>query len=178
MTATNRLGHRLLARGWHGGAVQAWLSGGVRLTAPGLSGRGRLAVLPAFRAPGLPDPVASRGAARQPSAPTSAAASHCRARPGVRCPCPGVRAQVWAWSDERVSWTDRVPVVMEYLGDRGLVCLVKMDGERQHKRWTVVITGKEIAEHPVRVDGNSLDYCFDSALKVLCRLMPGLDDLV
>ncbi|BCJ60723.1 hypothetical protein Jiend_41450 [Micromonospora endophytica] len=73
MTADDRLGHGLLARGWHGCAVGAWLSGDVRLTAPGLSGRGRLAVPPALRAPGPRYPVASREAARQPIAPRSLA---------------------------------------------------------------------------------------------------------
>lgn len=72
MTVGDRLGHRLLARGWHGCAVGAWLSGGVRLTASGLSGRGRLAVSAAARAPGPRYPVASREAARQPIAPASA----------------------------------------------------------------------------------------------------------
>lgn len=53
-----------------------------------------------------------------------------------------------------------------------------MDGERRHKCGTVVVTGKAIAEHPVRVDGNSLDYCLGSVLKILRPLVPGLDDLV
>lgn len=48
------------------------LSGGVRLTAPGPRGRGRIALSPAPRAPGPRYAVASREAARQPIAPTSA----------------------------------------------------------------------------------------------------------
>ncbi|NIL55860.1 hypothetical protein HCB18_02060 [Salinispora arenicola] len=47
MTVEDRLGHGLLADGWHSGAVGVWMSGGVWLTLP-RPGRERLAVPPAL----------------------------------------------------------------------------------------------------------------------------------
>lgn len=71
---------------------------------------------------------------------------------------------------------ERVPEVLEALGDLGLVGLVKFDGERQHKRWTVVITGQPLAESLVRVDGNTLDYCLDVALAAARAKLPSIPD--
>lgn len=49
MTVEDRLGHGLLADGWHSGAVGVWMSGGMWLTLP-RPGRERLAVPPALHA--------------------------------------------------------------------------------------------------------------------------------
>ncbi|GAA1788267.1 hypothetical protein GCM10009682_07990 [Luedemannella flava] len=67
---------------------------------------------------------------------------------------------------------DRVADVLAALGDLGLVSLVKFDGEREHKRWTVVITGRPLADGGVRVDGNTLDYCLDRALAAARTKLP------
>jgi hypothetical protein len=76
-----------------------------------------------------------------------------------------------------MDWSDRLPELMERLGDAGLVFLVKMDGEREHKRWTVVVTGKPLTERPIRVDGNTLQYCLKHALQALRAAIPTLPDL-
>jgi hypothetical protein len=67
---------------------------------------------------------------------------------------------------------ERVPEILEALGERGLVSLVKFDGERQHKRWTVVISGQPLADSSVRVDGNTLGYCLDHALATVRAKLP------
>ncbi len=67
---------------------------------------------------------------------------------------------------------NRMPEVMASLGDLGLVCLVKIDGERDHHQWTVVISGELLAERFVRVDGHSLEYCLAESLSSLRELLP------
>ncbi|MEU6023643.1 hypothetical protein [Micromonospora sp. NPDC047134] len=41
-----------------------------------------------------------------------------------------------------MRWNECVPELLEHLGKMGLVGLVKIDGEREHKPWTVVISGQ------------------------------------
>ncbi|MEU4472923.1 hypothetical protein [Micromonospora sp. NPDC023888] len=55
----------------------------------------------------------------------------------------------------------------------GLVGLVKIDGEREHKPWTVVISGQRLDGASIRLDGNSLDYCLHHAVAALRPHFPG-----
>jgi hypothetical protein len=74
--------------------------------------------------------------------------------------------------ESTVGLADRVPEVLGSLGDLGLVCLVKIDGEREHKQWTVVISGEPLVDSFVRIDGNSLEYCLTKALARLREILP------
>ena len=63
-----------------------------------------------------------------------------------------------------MTWDECVPELLGHLGEMGLVGLVKIDGERERKPWTVVITGQRLQDAPIRVDGNSLEYCLRHAV--------------
>ncbi|MGC4805596.1 hypothetical protein [Micromonospora sp. DT233] len=65
-----------------------------------------------------------------------------------------------------------MPELLAHLGEMGLVGLVKIDGEREHKPWTVVITGQRLGESFIRFDGNSLDYCLRHAVAALRERFP------
>ncbi|WP_422751634.1 hypothetical protein [Micromonospora sp. WMMD1219] len=58
------------------------------------------------------------------------------------------------------------------LGEMGLVGLVKIDGERERKPWTVVISGQRLGGASIRVDGHSLDYCLKYAVAALDERFP------
>lgn len=58
-----------------------------------------------------------------------------------------------------MGWDERAPELMAHLGELGMIGIVKIDGEREHKPWTVVISGQRLGEASIRCDGNSLDYC-------------------
>ncbi|TDC42794.1 hypothetical protein [Micromonospora sp. KC213] len=75
-----------------------------------------------------------------------------------------------------MGWDERVPELLARLGELGLVGIVKIDGERDHKPWTVVISGQRLGGASIRCDGNSLDYCLRSAVAALCERYP--DELV
>ncbi|MEU7843466.1 hypothetical protein AB0B39_21215 [Micromonospora sp. NPDC049114] len=66
-----------------------------------------------------------------------------------------------------------MPELLEQLGEMGLVGLVKIDGERERKPWTVVISGERLAGAAIRVDGHSLEYCLRHVVAALH--VPGLD---
>ncbi|MEV0881686.1 hypothetical protein AB0I85_28090 [Micromonospora echinofusca] len=53
-----------------------------------------------------------------------------------------------------------------------LVGLVKIDGEREHKPWTVVISGQRLDGALIRLDGNSLDHCLRHAVAALRERFP------
>ena len=61
---------------------------------------------------------------------------------------------------------------MTALGELGLTCIVKVDGEREHKQWTVVVSGAPLAESLVRIDGDGLEYCLAKALEKLRVIRP------
>ncbi|MFC4148064.1 hypothetical protein ACFO0M_17560 [Micromonospora mangrovi] len=65
-----------------------------------------------------------------------------------------------------------MPELFAHLGEMGLVGLVKIDRERKHKPWTVVITGQRLNAAAIRVDGNSLDYCLRYAVAALRERFP------
>ncbi|MFI6228518.1 hypothetical protein ACIBCR_14545 [Micromonospora echinospora] len=65
-----------------------------------------------------------------------------------------------------------MPELLERLGDLGLVGIVKIDGEREHKPWTVVISGQRLGGASIRCDGNSLNDCLRSAVAVLRERYP------
>ncbi|WP_345624989.1 hypothetical protein [Rugosimonospora acidiphila] len=52
---------------------------------------------------------------------------------------------------------------------------MKVDGEREHLPWTVVISGRALGEGAIRFDGPSLDYCVAHSLAELRRRMPAVD---
>ncbi|WP_074319383.1 hypothetical protein [Micromonospora cremea] len=62
------------------------------------------------------------------------------------------------------------------LGDRGLVAVVKMDGERQRGRWTVLVSGKPLGGELVRWDGDDLDAGLSGLMAALRERVPGLFD--
>ncbi|MGC4771631.1 hypothetical protein ACLQ25_22025 [Micromonospora sp. DT44] len=66
-----------------------------------------------------------------------------------------------------------MPELLEHLGEMGLVALVKIDGERERKPWTVVISGQRLDGASIRVDGNGLDYCLKHAVAALHDRFPG-----
>ncbi|GIJ12350.1 hypothetical protein ACFFMR_22075 [Micromonospora andamanensis] len=72
-----------------------------------------------------------------------------------------------------MGWDERVPELLAHLGDLGLIGLVKIDGEREHKPWTVVISGQRLGVAAIRVDGNSLDYCLGHVVAALRERLPG-----
>jgi hypothetical protein len=66
---------------------------------------------------------------------------------------------------------------MGRLGDLGYVCLVKVDGEREHHVWTVLISGGALASAYVRSEGHSVDYCMTDTLAKLRIQVPDLPSL-
>ncbi|WP_346120726.1 hypothetical protein [Micromonospora coerulea] len=62
------------------------------------------------------------------------------------------------------------------LGDRGLVAIVKMDGERQRGRWTVLVSGRPLGGDVVRWDGDDLDAGLSRVMAKLQERGPGLLD--
>ncbi|MEU1889122.1 hypothetical protein ABZ491_27005 [Micromonospora rifamycinica] len=71
-----------------------------------------------------------------------------------------------------MGWDECLPELLAHLGEMGLVGLVKIDGEREHKPWTVVIAGERLDGASIRVDGNSLDYCLRHAIAALRERFP------
>ncbi|WP_232521480.1 hypothetical protein [Micromonospora phaseoli] len=65
-----------------------------------------------------------------------------------------------------------MPELLAHLGEMGPVGLVKIDGDREHKPWTMVISGERLDGASIRVDGNSLDYCLRHAIAVLRERLP------
>jgi hypothetical protein len=62
------------------------------------------------------------------------------------------------------------------LGDHGLVAIVKMDGERERGRWTVLVSGKPLGGELVRWDGDDLDAGLSRVMAKLQERVPGLLD--
>ncbi|MEV1333929.1 hypothetical protein AB0J20_30635 [Micromonospora costi] len=62
------------------------------------------------------------------------------------------------------------------LGDHGLVAIVKMDGERERGRWTVLVSGKPLGGELVRWDGDDLDAGLSRVMAKLRERVPGLLD--
>ncbi len=58
------------------------------------------------------------------------------------------------------------------LADRGLVALVKADGERRSGRWTVVVSGQPLGEDYIRWDGDDLSAGLSQVTSVLSRRVP------
>lgn len=80
-----------------------------------------------------------------------------------------------------MGWDECLTELLVQLGDRGLVAIVKMDGERQRGRWTVLVSGKPLGAEPgqwepVRWDGDDLDAGLSSVLSTLNERVPGLLD--
>ncbi len=59
-------------------------------------------------------------------------------------------------------------------GDHGLVAIVKMDGERERGRWTVLGSGKPLGGELVRWDGDDLDAGLSRVMAKLRERVPGL----
>lgn len=71
-----------------------------------------------------------------------------------------------------MRWDECVPELLEHLGEMGLVGLVKIDGERERKPWTVVISGQRLGGASIRVDGSSLEYCLRRVVAALRERFP------
>ncbi|MDW5322873.1 hypothetical protein [Plantactinospora sp. KLBMP9567] len=71
-----------------------------------------------------------------------------------------------------MGWDERVPELLTRLGELGLVGIVKIDGEREHKPWTVVISGQRLDGASIRCDGNSLDHCLRHVVARLHERFP------
>ncbi|GAA4574310.1 hypothetical protein GCM10023176_41110 [Micromonospora coerulea] len=81
-----------------------------------------------------------------------------------------------------MGWDECLTELLVELGDRGLVATVKMDGERQRGRWTVLVSGKPLDAEPgqwtppVRWDGDDLDAGLSWVMAALQERVPGLLD--
>ncbi|MEQ4300421.1 hypothetical protein ABNF97_03330 [Plantactinospora sp. B6F1] len=74
-----------------------------------------------------------------------------------------------------MRWDERVPELLTCFGELGLVGIIKVDGERAHKPWTVVTSGQQLGGASIRYDGSSLDDCLRNAVAALHERYP--DDL-
>ncbi|MEU1687083.1 hypothetical protein [Micromonospora sp. NPDC005707] len=70
----------------------------------------------------------------------------------------------------------REPELLVQSGDHGLVAIVKMDGERERGRWTVLVSGNPLGEELVRWDGDDLDAGLSRVMAKLRERVPGLLD--
>ena len=71
---------------------------------------------------------------------------------------------------------ERLPELLSYLGELGLTCIVKVDGERQLAGlgpWTVVISGSAFGGVLVRREGRDLSTCLGDALADLETRLSG-----
>ncbi|MGW4499328.1 hypothetical protein ACWENR_12050 [Micromonospora sp. NPDC004336] len=71
-------------------------------------------------------------------------------------------------------WSE--PQLVVQPGDHGLVAIVKMDGERERGRWTVLVSGKPLGGELVRWDGDDLDAGLSRVMAKLRERVPGLLD--
>ncbi|MFI5490676.1 hypothetical protein [Micromonospora echinaurantiaca] len=71
---------------------------------------------------------------------------------------------------------ERLTELLVQLGDHGLVAIVKMDGERQRGRWTVLVSGKPLGGELVRWDGDDLAAGLSWVMATLQEQVPGLLD--
>lgn len=65
-----------------------------------------------------------------------------------------------------VRWDECLAELLHQLADRGLVAVVKADGERSRGRWTVLVSGPPLDE-AVRWDGDDLG---DGLAKVVAQM--------
>ncbi len=75
-----------------------------------------------------------------------------------------------------MGWDDCLPELLIQLGDRGMVATVKMDGERERRRWTVLVSGKPLGGELVRWDGDDLDAGLSQVVAALKKHVPELLD--
>ncbi|SCG45769.1 hypothetical protein [Micromonospora humi] len=71
-----------------------------------------------------------------------------------------------------MTWDECVPELLEHLGEMGLVAMVKIDGERERKPWTVVVSGQRLPGQAIRVDGHSLEDCLRRLVATLHERFP------
>jgi len=67
---------------------------------------------------------------------------------------------------------ERLPEILDHLGQLGLTCIVKIDGERSvagERPWTVLVSGGPLQSDYVRREGNDLQSCFGNVLAELER---------
>ena len=64
----------------------------------------------------------------------------------------------WARLAERLA-------VLERVADQGSVTVVKIDGEREREKFTVLVTGGAFASEPFRADGDDLAALLDQAIE-------------
>ncbi|MEV1287783.1 hypothetical protein [Micromonospora sp. NPDC049679] len=75
-----------------------------------------------------------------------------------------------------MGWDECLAELLVQLGDRGLVAMVKMDGERQRGRWTVLVSGSPLGGDFVRWDGDDLNAGLSRVIAQLQERVPGLLD--
>ncbi|MEW2473134.1 hypothetical protein AB0875_05010 [Micromonospora gifhornensis] len=75
-----------------------------------------------------------------------------------------------------MGWDECLAELLIQLGDHGLVAMVKMDGERQRGRWTVLVSGSPLGGEFVRWDGDDLNAGLSRVLAELQERVPGLLD--
>ncbi|SCE87012.1 hypothetical protein GA0074695_1755 [Micromonospora viridifaciens] len=75
-----------------------------------------------------------------------------------------------------MGWDECLTELLVQLGDHDLVAMVKMDGERERGRWTVLVSGKPLDGEFVRWDGDDLDAGLSLVLTKLQERVPGLLD--
>lgn len=66
-----------------------------------------------------------------------------------------------------VRWTrvaERL-ALLERIADQGSVTVVKIDGEREREKFTVLVTGGPFASEPFRTDGDDLAALLDQAIE-------------
>ncbi|MEU5788305.1 hypothetical protein ABZ754_11315 [Micromonospora purpureochromogenes] len=73
-----------------------------------------------------------------------------------------------------MGWDECLTELLVQLGDRGLVAMVKMDGERQRSRWTVLVSGEPLGGEFVRWDGDDLNTGLSRVVARLQERVPGL----
>jgi len=70
----------------------------------------------------------------------------------------------------------REPELHFQSGDHGLVAIVKMDGERERRRWTVRVWGEPLGGELVEWGGDDLDAGLSRVMAMLRERVPGLLD--
>ncbi|RKN56108.1 hypothetical protein D7193_16320 [Micromonospora costi] len=70
----------------------------------------------------------------------------------------------------------REPELRVQLGNHDLLAIVKSGGERERRRWTVLVSGTPLGEELVRWDGDDLDAGLARVTDTLRERIPGHPD--
>lgn len=75
-----------------------------------------------------------------------------------------------------MRWDECLTDLLARLGEHGLVVIVKMDGERERGRWTLLMSGKPLGGELVRWDGDDLNAGLSRTMATLQERLPDLLD--